>query len=441
MLRREWCNSERVRIFASYVLVVAAGMLVLDALMVLFGGGITFQWRWVKVRSATIEFPCIALLCSIFLLLLINRKYKEAVLLSSALLCSGLIAEALLRFVDHPFSKPWVDYAAWYEPSDVYGHQLARGFEGFGPLEVPVKINSHGFRDSEHRWEKPANTIRILGLGDSFTFGWGVSPEETFLKLLEGSLSQRIGKPVETINTGVPGWGLNQYYLYLRNLGVTYAPDLIVLAYFTDDLAGPIQDAIPPNQEFKKGLQFKGGLLHYSRLYNFVKSLGNWVRLKNRSARIEYLHNEDVRRADWVKRESYLMTEGGHDRHSMYEQLLAEYLVKIKAVAEGHRADLVIMYIPDIAQLHHPEVQYINRLLQQLAIAQSIPFVDMTPVFERASHPKAYYLWPRDPHTNAKGHLEMAKALTDLICHSLQRSDLVCDGGSTDDGVLTPTAP
>jgi hypothetical protein len=50
----------------------------------------------------------------------------------------------------------------------------------------------------------------------------------------------------------------------------------------------------------------------------------------------------------------------------------------------------------------------------------------MTPIFEREPHPKAYYLWPRDAHTNAAGHLEMAKALTELICSAVRTVASAC---------------
>lgn len=408
------------------MLTCAVVVFAFDIALVLFGGGIAIQWGWMTVRSTTIEFPTIGLLCALLLLLIVNGKHKEAMLVCASLVVSGMIAEILLRIVDHPLSKSHVDYVAWYEPSDVYGHRLVPNFEGFGPLYSTVKINSHGFRDREHTWEKENGTIRILGLGDSFTFGWGVSSEETFLTQLETLLQQRTGKPVETINTGVPGWGLNQYYLYLKKAGIRYAPDVVVLAYFVDDLGGPIREAIPANKQYRRGLQFKGGALHYFRLYNFTKSLSDRIREKNRTKRVPYLHDLDARRAEWSKRPTYLMTDEPQGNDEEYERLLSDYLARLKQTAEDHGAELVVMYIPDIAQLYHPEVQHINRVLAELTTAQDIPFVDMTPRFEQAPDFSTYYLWPRDPHTNAAGHLEMAKTLADLMCHSVQKVAITC---------------
>src|SRR5262249_32694059 len=44
----------------------------------------------------------------------------------------------------------------------------------------PVHINSHGTRGADFQDDKPANTLRILSLGDSRTFGWGLSEPETY---------------------------------------------------------------------------------------------------------------------------------------------------------------------------------------------------------------------------------------------------------------------
>ena len=89
---------------------------------------------------------------------------------------------------------------------------------------------------------------------------------------------------------------------------------------------------------------------------------------------------------------------------------------RLKSLVNAARLAMVIMYVPDISQLHHPESQLINRVLLKTCQQLSIPFVDMTPVFEQSQDPSQYYLWPEDPHTNRVGHEEMAATLEEVIC-------------------------
>ena len=426
MPMRKWRGVDRIRVPASYLLTLAVILSAIDTLLVIFRGGLAIHWGGLNIHSATIEFPILSFLGALVLLLIVKGRQKETVLLCGSLLISGLIGEGILRILDHPLSKPFVDYAAWYQPSEYLGHELVPGFEGRGPLNLPIKVNRLGFRDDEHALDKPAGTMRVLGLGDSFLMGWGVNANEIFFKQFENLLQQVRAGPVESINTGVPGWGLNQYYLFLKQTGLTYQPDLIVLSYFVDDLlAGPIQERMPPIRD-RGGLQYKGGILHQSRLFNFTKFLADSIRHKNRTTRIGYLHDFDLRRAEWAKRQNYLMTESTDENAARYENILKEYLIRLRQLSEDGKAPLVMLFIPDISQLHHPEVQHINRILAKLSAEQRIPFADMTPIFEQSPDPSSYYLWPDDPHTNARGHAEMARVLMNLVCRSRWGSSL-CD--------------
>jgi hypothetical protein len=94
-----------------------------------------------------------------------------------------------------------------------------------------VQINSHGLRDREYAWKKPPDVKRILVLGDSYVWGYGVAQNEIFTEVLEDSLASEPPK-WEVINTGVSGWGTDQQYLYLLQEGFRYSPDLVVVAYF-----------------------------------------------------------------------------------------------------------------------------------------------------------------------------------------------------------------
>ena len=57
---------------------------------------------------------------------------------------------------------------------------------------VEMAVNKLGLRGPEVAQEKPAGTLRLLGLGDSFTFGVGVGEEHTFLRRLDGRLVGRL---------------------------------------------------------------------------------------------------------------------------------------------------------------------------------------------------------------------------------------------------------
>ncbi len=337
---------------------------------VAFLGGINFQLGDFVFRSTTIEFPLIGLLLSSLLLLFILGGIKESVLACCSLIIAFGMVEIGLRIVDHPLSRPLINFNRWYEPSELYGHQLVKNFEGLGPLQVPVKINSDGFRDIERHTSKDGQTIRILGLGDSFTFGWGISLEKTYLKRLEATLPEITGHPVETINTGVPGWGLNQYFICLKEFGLQFAPDIVVVGYFLDDLNGPPSDKPGPalniQWEADGQVQKRGGSLRHSRLFNFFTSIADQIKYKNRSKRITHLHDTQARQAEWDKYPHFLMGDPGKEVTAEHSQFLKDHLLRINTMVTAHDASLIILLIPDYAQLFHPEFQHINRILHAL---------------------------------------------------------------------------
>ncbi len=127
-----------------------------------------------------------------------------------------------------------------------------------------------------------------------------------------------------------------------------------------------------------------------------------------------------------LEREHYLLMDQGDNSNEKYYDLLNESLAQIHELAKKSGATLILMNIPDISLLHHPELQHINAVLKENAEALEIPFVDMTPIYERERDPSTYYLHPLDPHTNAAGHFQMAKALMPLICEALRKKEISC---------------
>ena len=95
---------------------------------------------------------------------------------------------------------------------------------------VAVQTNSLGLRGREPAVPKPAGSYRILALGDSTVFGFGVAAASTFSNLLEQKLNRRLASPrVEVINAGVPGYSLFNTWSYLQREGIALEPDLLIV--------------------------------------------------------------------------------------------------------------------------------------------------------------------------------------------------------------------
>lgn len=117
------------------------------------------------------------------------------------------------------------------------GWALRPGFAGWVTAEnkVWVQINSDGLRDRERRREKPAGTIRVAVLGDSYIQAVNVPIEKAFTSFLEtrlASCAQPLGRQAEVINFGVSGYGTAQELLTYRHHAAAYHPDIVVLAMY-----------------------------------------------------------------------------------------------------------------------------------------------------------------------------------------------------------------
>jgi hypothetical protein len=97
---------------------------------------------------------------------------------------------------------------------------------------VHMECNALGFRDVDHRIEKPPGMRRIVVVGDSFCEAAQVNLGETFWRLLPTDLQAQGGGPVEAINLGVGDWGQAQEWIALRELGFRYRPDLVICEVF-----------------------------------------------------------------------------------------------------------------------------------------------------------------------------------------------------------------
>ncbi len=135
-----------------------------------------------------------------------------------------------------------VDLGHLVRPSSVPGliYELIPGMEGVF-MGTQVRINDHGFRDNNgYQVLKEEGEFRILGLGDSFMFGWGVEENERYSNLLEERLNgAESNRFFRFINTGVPGYNSAMELALLKERGLSFSPDLVVLHSVGNDYALP----------------------------------------------------------------------------------------------------------------------------------------------------------------------------------------------------------
>ena len=120
------------------------------------------------------------------------------------------------------------------------GVRLRPGFEGVHvhpEFEVPVAVSLQGFRDRFYP-PKQEGVVRILSLGDSFAFGFGVEQDEAYCEQLEARLNARgDGRAYEVVNGGCSSYSTAQMLTLLDRRVDELRPDLVLFTFlYTDDL-------------------------------------------------------------------------------------------------------------------------------------------------------------------------------------------------------------
>jgi lysophospholipase L1-like esterase len=107
-----------------------------------------------------------------------------------------------------------------------------------GSVDGSARISSAGLRDREYAPAKPPGVFRVVVIGDSIAYGFGIPQSDALSKQLEELLqSYHAVRPVrvEVLNLGVSGYNIDQIVENLRTRGLRWQPDLIVYAYCLND--------------------------------------------------------------------------------------------------------------------------------------------------------------------------------------------------------------
>ena len=249
-------------------------------------------------------------------------------------------------------------------PNETYHFESAE-------FNVDIRTNSYGLRGPDDPViPKPPGTLRILMMGDSYTFGFPVRDEETFCHLIQEGLRAQ-GLPVEVVNAGVSGYAPTLHYVSLRDQFLEFQPDLVVLWY---DLGDIQEDAW-----FQKNIVSDG----QGRILRVDPSYVNgrydrWGQIVEHSMLAKYINNK-LFRTVWKIKELGLIP---------YLSLAIQGKRSKVAIAEKHRRELS----PDLASLDRfllvretstPEmlqpywalnVKYLT-MMRELLAERGIPFV------------------------------------------------------------------
>lgn len=197
-----------------------------------------------------------------------SKNMFRAILLNASLLVGSVLAtllilEIALRMIahfDHNYLDNLVSEKQLVEtrevqlgdiirlhPDDKVVYELRPHLKGFFTGQH-ISINSLGMRDKERSQDKPPGTFRILALGDSHTFGFGVRQDETWPSVLEDLLTENEpSRKFEVMNLGVPGYNTVQEVQVFSAKAEALQPDLVIINYCNNDMDLPNFLADPPD--------------------------------------------------------------------------------------------------------------------------------------------------------------------------------------------------
>lgn len=313
-----------------------------------------------------------------------------ALLIFTVLLCF-LLLEAGIRLFFPVINISILDKEIFVK-DDILGYVLKPNVditkETLGQVYA-TRSNSDGLRnDKDYTKGAHPGIFRIVGLGDSVTYGFGVNIEETYLKVLEAKLSKNTKKKVEVINAAFPGWSIAQELLFLKTQGIEYKPDFIIIGFVDDDIFR--------NQEYyntamsldsqdvaKKEVQktpldkswIQNFLLAKTKFYPFILS------------KIKYLRNRNF------------LDFSLNQTKNLFKEL-NKFCQKNK-----------IKYLVAVIPLREKESK-INNLMVEFFKDNEMPYLDLRENFLKREG-ELYLV--KDNHPNAEGHKLVANGIYDYL--------------------------
>jgi hypothetical protein len=356
-----------------------------------------------------------------------SRRFRNLGLTAALFVVSCMIAaaigELLVRLLaPQPILPRYVESAPYgirtNIPSMTYWHTSP-------DYRINFRINSQGMRsDREYAVPKPPGVFRIVGLGDSFTMGYEVDLEDTYLYQLENILRERGVSNVEVLNLAVSGFGSAEELLKLEHEGLEYEPDLVIVGYFVNDVENnltselfalrgdtlvPTGNAYLPAMGIRRTLEAIGPyafVADNSHLFNLFR---NYLSYYIQQAMYKNKGEESAS----------LRTPSG----AAYEMLLtARLLDSLSLLCRGKDIPLMLFNIPNLDR--QSGVIYSNIPLDLMHERHNVTFVDARPIVQPALGKREIH-WKWQGHWFPWVHHEAGRLLADSVQALLTRRSVL----------------
>lgn len=270
------------------------------------------------------------------------------------------------------------------------------------PFRIDYNLNSEGFRDYDHNLQKPNGTFRITVLGDSFTFGQGVyKVEDTNPKKLEELLNKSFGKKkYEVFNFGERGINTKEELKILKDYGLKYKPDLVIINFYIDDA------------DFKR---YKG----LNWIENKEKQMYPFLEMNNKKFPHFYYFilkklNSFVYRSELLKHKSYLIHLKEVYQSKNWEEE-KNILKEIKILSEKNDFKIAIIIFPILNdQPNKAGLKETYSAIQKDLEQEGFPILNLYNSYNQYNF-KSLWISAWDSHPNGKGHEIAAKAIYNFL--------------------------
>jgi len=284
----------------------------------------------------------------------------------------------IIRYHKIPYNNSIFEY----DKDKVY--RLRKNYAGTFSNKL-VTTNSLGYRNNYISLEKPNNTIRILVVGDSVTFGAGVLAEETYPKQLEKILANDTKRlTFNVINTAVPGNSPFQEYYDLER-GLKLSPDIVIMQFV-------LNDVVEPYWVYRRyggyGTDYHGvtdlPLKSLAQLYDILKNHSAFYQLLNRLALRVHFKTSDmdtvVKKS--IKQELYIDENLIYKRNDKnIQQAWHEclyWMQKEVDLCQKNRIKCILLISPVNFQMTlSDEFAYPQNILKEFSIKNKIEYIDL----------------------------------------------------------------